>query len=250
MGDNPPDFAPAQDEAMLLVLTMSEGATMDHNAVVREKMTERYLLDELEAKVRDEFEEHFFDCQECAEDIHAASEFVEQSKIVLAENPEPVPVRIAGREAKPGWFAWLRPAFAAPVLALLLAVVGYQNLIMYPKLHSALTQPRVLPWASVAIGTWGAGQPLTVPKGAGFLLFVRIPPDGNYARYTTDLYNPQGKLEWSLTFPGNPGQDQWPVQVGGGDRESGTYRMQVRGFTATGESKDLGSTSFELQVQK
>lgn len=45
--------------------------TMDHTAVVRQKMTERYLLDELDAEVRDEFEEHFFDCPECALDIRA-----------------------------------------------------------------------------------------------------------------------------------------------------------------------------------
>jgi len=33
---------------------------MDHDAVVRQKMTERYLLGELDSETRDEFEEHFF----------------------------------------------------------------------------------------------------------------------------------------------------------------------------------------------
>jgi hypothetical protein len=224
---------------------------MDHNAVVREKMTERYLLNELDPGVRDEFEEHYFDCQECARDIRAGSEFVEQSKMVLAESPEPIPVRATGRESQGrGWLAWLRPAFAAPLLAILLTVVGYQNLVTYPKLQAALRQPRILPWAAVAVGTWGASAtPITVPQGMGFLLFVRIPPDATYARYETDLYNPKGRLEWSLTFPANPNQDQWPVQVPGASREPGTYKMLVRGITATGESKDLGNVFFELQIQ-
>jgi hypothetical protein len=35
---------------------------MDHNQAVREKATERYLLNELDPGVRDQFEEHLFDC--------------------------------------------------------------------------------------------------------------------------------------------------------------------------------------------
>ena len=58
---------------------------MDHDVVVRQKLTERYLLDELDPPARDEFEEHFFDCKECALDVRAGALFVEQSKVVLAE---------------------------------------------------------------------------------------------------------------------------------------------------------------------
>jgi hypothetical protein len=144
----------------------------------------------------------------------------------------------------------LRPAFAAPVLAALIAIVGYQNLVTYPKLRASL-KPQVLPWASVAVGTWGGERPtITVSQGKGFLLFLRIPPEGTYARYTADLYNPAGKLEYSLAIPVAAGQDQWPVVVPGAPRKSGNYKMSVRGLTATGESKDIGSTSFDLQVSK
>jgi hypothetical protein len=34
---------------------------MDHEVVVRQQMTERYLLDELDPHERAEFEEHFFE---------------------------------------------------------------------------------------------------------------------------------------------------------------------------------------------
>ena len=33
----------------------------------------------------------------------------------------------------------------------------------------------------------------TVPEGKGLLLFLRIPPDGAFVRYTADLYNPARK---------------------------------------------------------
>ena len=78
---------------------------------------------------------------------------------------------------------------------------------------------------------------------------MRIPPDGSYSNYTADLYSPAGKVEWSLTIPVTAGQDQWPVQVPGANREAGTYTLAVRGVTAAGESKEVGRTSFELKIQ-
>jgi len=224
---------------------------MNHDMVVRQKMTERYLLDELEAAQRDEFEEHLFDCTDCADDVRTGAIFVEQSKVVLAETPAVALVSAPTPSPQPsGWFGWLRPAFALPALAVLLAVVGYQNLVTYPQLAQELSRPQVLPFASVNVGTWGASGPvITTAPGQGFLLFVRIPPDGDYARYTADLYNPAGKVEWSLTIPVS-GEDQWPVQVPGAKRESGKYIMKVRGVTAAGESKQVGQASFELQVRK
>lgn len=225
---------------------------MNHDVVVRQKMTERYLLDELDPQQRDEFEEHLFDCRDCAEDVRAGALFVEQSKIVLAEETAAAPApALAPPRPQPGWFAWLRPAFAIPALAVLLAVVGYQNLVTYPQLQAALKQPHVLPMASVNLGTWGAGGPtITTAPGKGFLLFVRIPPDGVYDHYTADLINPAGKLEWSLTFPAVAGQDQWPVEVPGTNREPGTYTIAIHGISATGDSTDKGRASFELQIQK
>src|ERR1039457_5821127 len=143
---------------------MRRNQIMDHTAVVRQKMTERYLLDELDSEVRDEFEEHYFDCPECALDIRAGAQFVAHTKTVLAQSAEPVLARATPGQsrARGGWFAWLRPAFAAPVLALLLAMIGYQNLVTYPRLQSDLKQPQVLPSASVNLGTWGAGGPPVV----------------------------------------------------------------------------------------
>jgi hypothetical protein len=229
---------------------------MDHDVVVRHKMTEQYLLGELDPEARDEFEEHFFDCADCALDVHAGALFVEESKVVLADKPEPVSTALpAAIPSKPGWLAglrsMLRPAFAVPVMALLLAVIGYQNLVTYPQLQQALNSPRVLPFASVNVGTYGSEGPvITTRPREGFLLFVRIPPTEGYSRYTAELYNPAGKVEWSLTIPAASTQDQWPVQVPGANREAGSYTLAVHGVTPSGESKEVGSKSFELQIQK
>jgi hypothetical protein len=236
---------------------------MDHETVVRQKMTERYLLNELDSEIRDEFEEHYFDCKDCAADVHAASLFVEQSKIELAAGLKPAAVArpvIAPTPPQAGWLAALhslfRPAIAAPVMLLLFAVIGYQNLVTYPHLQQARNSPQVLPWASVNVGTYGSEAPIVETRpGKDFLLFVRIPPEGSYTSYTAELRNPAGKLEGSFAIPVTAeqkaaGQDQWPVQISGANRTPGSYTLSVRGVTATGDSKEVGQASFELQIHK
>ncbi len=232
---------------------------MDHDLVARQQMTERYLLGELDDDARVEFEEHFFGCSDCASDVRAGALFVEQSKVLLAE---PSQSAVPGRPAqilvspKPAWLAGLRemfkPAFAAPVMAVLVAVLAYENLVTYPQMKSALNSPRVLSFASVNVGSWGSEQPpISIHPGDGFLLFVRIPADG-YSRHTIDLYNPAGKLEWSLsvlspTRTASSAEDQFPVQIPGAERAAGVYVVIV---TAAGENKEVGRASFELQIQK
>jgi Putative zinc-finger len=222
---------------------------MDHDVVVRQKMTEKYLLDELDAASRDEFEEHFFDCPSCAVDVQAGALFIEQSKIALAPVTDGVAPQIG---AEPRWFARFRPLVVAPVMALLLAVVGYQNLVLYPRLEQAANSPHLLPWAPLKVATYGSGPDRTVittAPGKSFLLFVRI-AEGEYERYTAELHNPAGTIVWSLTIPAAPGQDEWPIQVPGANLQAGSYNLTVRGVTTAGISKEVGQASFELQIQK
>jgi hypothetical protein len=226
---------------------------MDHEAAIRQKMTERYLLDELDPELRDQFEDHYFECQECALDVKAGALFVDNSKAAFTEDK--VLANRASRSrpwASAGWLAWLRPAFTVPAMAMLLAVIGYQSLVLFPQMRQALARPQVFQsWASVNIGTWGDGGPtITISPRQSFLLFVRIPPGTPYASYAADLYNPAGKLEWSLKIPASANQNPWPVEVPGADRTAGAYKLAVRGVTDGGETKEIGGATFELQIKQ
>jgi Putative zinc-finger len=227
---------------------------MDHKMVAAQKMTERYLLDELDPAARDEFEKHYFNCTACAADVKAAALFIERIRDGAIPDPDVQVAPVARvRPTPPAWLAWLRPAFIVPVMVTLLAVVGYQSLVTYPRLTRQLNSPQVLAWAPVNLNTYGSEGPTIVAQpGQPFLLLVRTPPGGPYSNYTAELYNPAGKLEWSLTFaiPASSQEDRLPLQVPGANREAGRYKLAVRGITASGESKDLGDTSFELQIQK
>ncbi len=226
---------------------------MEHNDAIRLMAAEKYLLGELTPDVRDSFEEHFFSCQECAADVRATAAFVQHSRKLLAAQPA-TEAKPAPSQAKPGWFAWLRPAFVLPVMALLLAVVGYQNLVTYPALKNAeaeLRTPQILPAASlINSNSRGGNTPsVTIHSGEAFLLFVDIPGDNRYASYVADLQGPDGNREWSLTIPTDATREMVPIRVPSGVKTAGTYTLVVRGAGTNTQSVEVGRYPFILKLQ-
>ena len=55
---------------------------MDHNEALRLQAAEKYVLGELSPPLRNEFEAHFFECQECALDLKATAAFVDNARHV------------------------------------------------------------------------------------------------------------------------------------------------------------------------
>jgi len=224
---------------------------MDHNEAVRQKATEKYLLDELDPTLRDQFEEHLFDCTECALDLRAAALFVEHSKAALAESHAAgTAVAAVPVTAKPGMLAWLRPAFALPILATLLVVISYQNLVTYPSLKQAAALPQIAPWASIHVSTRGASTTqISAHPGEGFHLLVSIPPENSFASYTLSLSSPSGRLKWTRTTLATASDDTRSIFVPAVNLEQGVYTLSVRGATTAGESTDLGRYAIDVLVQ-
>jgi hypothetical protein len=225
---------------------------MDHSEAIQSMSAEKYLLDELSPEAREQFEEHFFGCAECALDVRTGALLVEQMKVALPEpstgRPVQVPVPVSG---KSGWFGWLRPALVFPVLAALLVLIGYQNLVTYPRLQMAANAPQVLPWASVSLNSRGANAPVvTAQPGRGFLLFVNVPSDNHYSSYRAELHDPAGRMEWSLSIPAATADDTWPIRVPDAPRQEGTYTLVVQGVGAGSEQAEIGRGQFELHIQK
>ena len=231
-------------------------ADMDHNESIRLMAAEKYLLGELTPELREQFEEHFFGCQECALDVRAGAALVEHSKVLLSDPvAEPVLRRPIAVPARVGWVSWLRPALVAPVLAALLVVVGYQNLVTYPKLKgevAVVNEPQILASASlINANTRGAGKTVvTARKGEPFLLFVDIPAQTRFSSYVAELDGPAGKSEWSLTIPAETTKDTVPIRVPADHRQAGVYTLVVRGVdSSSGKGVEVGRYPFELQIR-
>jgi anti-sigma factor RsiW len=243
---------------------MEQMGQMDHSEAVNLMAAERYLLGELPPDVRDAFEEHLFDCPECAFDIRAGVAFVDEARVQLpglAAEPAALPAtkspeRPAAEPKRRKWSGWWgslfsTPAFAAPVFATLLLVIGYQNLVTYPALRSEATEPRLLPSVALHAGTRGGERTVVVAdRKQGVLLQIDLPGQALYSSYTVDLYNPQGKLAWTRNFtPGATGADSETLSVALPSEgiEAGAYSLAISGVNASSQRSEVQRQSFDIQ---
>ncbi len=229
---------------------------MNHSEAVEQMVSERYLLNELTPDARDAFEEHAFNCPECALDLRAGALFVHEAK---AQLPELVASQSKSGMANAGakrnfWFSLWRPAFAAPVFAALLIVVGYQNFVTFPALRQSANEPRLAPMAPLHSATRGATLPMfTADRTHGVALPVDLvidPEVAQAASYSFDLRDPQGKLVWTGSLPAaaqGTGSDQsFSLIIPGSMLQSGSYSLMVTSVTAQGGRTPAEQYNFDI----
>jgi hypothetical protein len=233
---------------------------MDHQEALQQKATEGYLLNELSPETRDAFEEHLFDCHECALDLRAGAAFVDEAKIQLhrlAPNlSAPLPARLRpARVKREWWLSWLQPAFAAPAFATLLLLIGYQNLVVLPDLHEAANQPQLLAWAPLHGSTRGLPLTVNADHKHGLALPVDLPlqpASGTYAFYAFSLIDPQGKTAWTgsaAASSDNADQGQrLSLVIPGAMLRNGRYTVTVSGVTPQGEHSTVDQYGFDLHL--
>lgn len=182
---------------------------MDHSEAVRLQAAEKYVLGELQGAVRDEYEEHYFGCLECAADLKATAAFAAMSRIAFREDVVVAPAGDRSRQAvpAPSWFERFRwavvgvPAFASLAL---IAVVGYQSTVTIPKLRNeaslaaANTYNQPLELGSSAMRRGGEpvnATPYLIDPRQGFTLtFDFTPPTPRQAAYVCQFKDASGRL--------------------------------------------------------
>ena len=229
---------------------------MNHDEAKRMMASERYLLDELAPAEREQFEEHLFSCQECALDVRGGAAFIHQSKIILGERETSTAAAKVIAGSPPSWWAaWLRPAIAVPVMAILLAAVIYQAAYELPSLRSeaaARKTPALLASASLMNANTRGGEvpEVKVPQGKPFLLFVDVPEENNqYASFVAEFYGPSQNLLWSLPISSDSAKNTLSLRVPP-VRGAGAYMLEIRGVKANGqEGPEIARYPFELETQ-
>ena len=232
---------------------------MEHSHAVEQMAAERYLLNELTPEAREAFEEHFFDCPDCALDLRTATAFVDEAKAQLPALIASAPVRPSAGAAKPRanrdqWFSWLRPAFAVPAFAALLLLVGYQNLVTMPGLRSEADQPRLLAWTPLHGATRGGARPtITADREHGVDLPIDLTPQPGspaYASYAFDLVDSRGKTVWtgSIAAPasGQSGAQRISLAIPAAMLRKASYTVAVSGVVSNGERTPIDKYTFDL----
>jgi hypothetical protein len=232
--------------------------TMDHSEAVRLQAAEKYVLGQLPKEQHAAYEEHYFDCPACAEEIKATVAFMESARQVVGEEAaqavdEKRLVPAAPRAS--GWFGWLlRPAFAVPVFAALLLLVGYQNGVTIPRLKdssssqigqtiSSSFQLR----GSVRGGNEGddMANKVRVRAGESFTLNFDFTPTGTFSEYDWQLRDQAGRAVKSGHISGEKKYQAVSLNVVGGVESAGKYSLVF-----FGSADGAGQTANESEAQR
>jgi hypothetical protein len=205
---------------------------MDHKQAVELQLTVKYVLGELPPVQRDEYEDHYIDCAECARDVHAAAAFADTAREVFrqeARKEAPAPVR-----ERSVWFAWLRPAVAVPVFAVLLIVVAYQNTVTIPHAKQEAAQGAGQMITSVfslqmANTRGGEDVKVRVHPNESFGLKFDFTPSKTLESYICQLQDESGRSVLEVVVPGSSTNQEVQFVVPAGRVKPGKYNLVFNG---------------------
>jgi anti-sigma factor RsiW len=89
---------------------------MEHERALEIQAVERYLIDDLSEAERNEFEEHFFSCEKCADEVRLGARFHAAAREVLRD-PQRFSKPETERRSFFGWLKWFSQATAAAARA-------------------------------------------------------------------------------------------------------------------------------------
>lgn len=234
---------------------------MDHETAVKLMASERYLLGELTPDQQDGFEEHFFACAECAEDVRAAVVFRANVKEVLRNRQQPS-ANLSATVANPGandrarrrWF--LSPAFAFSMAFnfVLLILIGHQRLRVMPELRKEMAELTAPQFGSLIVvppaarGARGEGNPVGVSPAKRFLQFrFELSPGEAFQAYSYEISGPSitAQSADSISAPADS-QAGLYLTVPTAGFKPGEYLLILRG-TGNAGKVEVSRTKFTIQ---
>lgn len=198
---------------------------MDHLEAASLGATEKYLLGTLDDETRDAFEEHFFDCLECADEVRIASAILAaagagedaalpailpasstRQPVVRAPTAQPapaapIPIQSAARR-RLARATGLTAAVAA--MAASLCLIAYQNAVVIPDLkdqagHAGSIQP-----VRSYFLTQTRGEPAEIQVTAGdrvVALTLSRSSDRSFAAYRCELRDDSDRVVQTVVVP-------------------------------------------------
>jgi hypothetical protein len=228
---------------------------MDHTEAIRIKATEQYLLDELPGELRDEFEEHFMGCGDCSRDVRAGAAFLGNIREAFTSEVAAEGATMQRPTSRATWLAALfRPAVAAPVLAVLLFIVGYQGLVVVPRMENALSKansPSSLASFSLLSGDsrGQASVPVIVRRDQPFTLYVDVPPQSAFPLYTLDVENANGASQFVLPVSAEEAKNTVQILIPAARLVPDDYVVLIRGSAPQGgpQGLEIGRARFSVK---
>jgi hypothetical protein len=208
------------------------------------------------------FEQHYFECADCAADVESAATLVAHARTVLRGNPEQVRATSAAharnwRSAGNGLLALFRarPAFAAISFAgvALICLCAYQTFVTIPRLREAAVAADsafVLPAFALAGASRGEEPTISIRPGArSFAIYFDIDPQAAYPEYRCLLKDSAGSVRFALRFAAPPAGQPMTVSFPAHKLQPGRYDLAVNGLREGRETPAIASYPFTLQIK-
>lgn len=208
---------------------------MDHATATRKAIAESYVLGELSDEESAEFEEHFFTCPECAEEVKALTTFVEDAKVVLAKERSSSWLADAARRLLRVSWQPLPALPAAAAVLLLLGVTVYQATVTVPRLQHEVAQaraPQATSWHFLSVAR---GDPPEIHVSENQrMIGLTLSRSGYeaYAHYRVDVRDAAGTQVQSTVVPAPPAGDELQLLLAVSDLAPGAYALVLAGLDA------------------
>ncbi|HEY1468348.1 MAG TPA: hypothetical protein VGF61_04845 [Candidatus Acidoferrum sp.] len=228
---------------------------MDHLEAKRLHAAEKYVLGELTPDLRDAYEEHYFDCAECADDVQATLTFVSAGREVSREEPVPVAVAPIHPAPRSRWTSWFRPMIAIPAMGVLLLAVGYYSRTSKPQI-GVITAPGQTILSSPSFGLRGGDRLenektiVQVPANGSVQLHFDFVPSQvqNFSSYTGELQDSASRVLLLFNVPPDRVNKEVNLIVPSGLLHPGDYTLTVFGHDASSAAK-IPVAQFSFAVQ-
>jgi len=229
---------------------------MNHQDALREMAVERYLLGELNGASLDRFEEHLFECPECATDIKAGLTFLDAAQTELS------PLRASALEGKStrSWTSWFTsPWVLGPALSACLLLLAVQTFVVQPRMRLEIARaqaPALLnPLVLANAGARGDSLPEVVaPEHGSFAISLDVPAAAGFSSYQCSLYSPDGSLLWQMAISPDQARDALLISMPSDRVKEGIHSLAIRGLPSGGSSsgtlEDLARYRFRVRIQK
>jgi len=185
---------------------------MNHDKAAQTATAERYLLGELTPNEAGEFEEHYFDCKACAEDVRLLGAFLANTKAVLEDKRETEQQQAFQRATEVKWWRRFVPVPALATAAAFACSTFYLALVKIPGLESQYEYAYAMTGVDSGVlraETRGDETRLDIaPDQKVLVLELDVNPPRAVPSYQTELRGPADRLVYSRSVkaprPGAP----------------------------------------------
>jgi hypothetical protein len=177
---------------------------MTHQQALETMAAERYLLDEMTEMEKHAFEEHFFDCNYCAQEVRLGEHIRAETRAsrdsgLQAKDSQARTSNVVEFNKRP---MWRRASTVIPwaAAAMLAVTAGYQSFVVVPGLRQAIA-PQPLSPVMLREATRGSLPVVTVSPGQRFVAVGIDVMSASTADATYDLLDAAGNTILSGRTP-------------------------------------------------